>query len=139
MLRNPSGKTFKIHSLKSQSVVAAHCVFARSFFARLRGLIGTKAWGESEGLLLDPCNDIHMWMMSIPIDVIFLRADPHLLSTSPTQDIGPKILEVTSLHEGLPPWKLFPVHDWSASQTLEVPVGTIRRCDLSVGDQLCIN
>ena len=79
-------------------------------------------------MLLNPCNDIHMWLMSIPIDVVFL---------SP---IGAtKTLRVTSVYENLRPWKIIPVFDRAASQTLELPAGSVGLYNIKEADILCIS
>jgi uncharacterized membrane protein (UPF0127 family) len=123
--------TVRVQSLKNQSLIADKCIVANRFFARLKGLIGTSRLEPGEGLLISPCNDIHMWFMSMPIDVVFVRenrsADGHATHL------------VCSTREDLKPWKLLPVRDSSAAQTLELPAGTIRRCAIAAGDVLCIS
>lgn len=44
---------------------------ADNFFLRLRGLIGRNP-EEMEALLIKPCSQIHTFMMSAPIDVVYL-------------------------------------------------------------------
>jgi uncharacterized membrane protein (UPF0127 family) len=127
----------KIQSLKNQMWVADQCEVASSFFARFRGLIGRKKLSLGQGLLLRPCNDIHMWFMSIPIDVVFLRKVEDRSVSSAFS--GATCYEVTSVRENLKPWKVLPTHDWSAQDTLELPPGTVFRCDIRPGDRLCIN
>ncbi|MFZ9596146.1 MAG: DUF192 domain-containing protein [Bdellovibrionia bacterium] len=104
---------------------------ANSFLSRLKGLIGHSNLDPGHGLLLDPCHEIHMWWMKIPLDVVFLKR----IKASGTQDI----LEVTSVRKNLQPWKVLPVRDARATLTLELPVGTIDRCELQAGDRLCIS
>jgi len=123
--------TLKIQSLKNQTWLATDCVIARTFLTRLRGLIGTQRLEVGQGLLLEPCNDIHMWMMSIPIDVIFVRRE---MSQGKSDR-----MRVTSFHSNLQPWKLLPVRDRKASATLELPSGTLARCDIQPGDELCLS
>lgn len=128
---NQKSKIVKIESMKNSAKVADHCVVAEKIFDRLKGLIGKKSMNPGEGLLLKPCNDIHMWFMSIPIDVVFLKKEREQGHTS--------FYRVTSVRENLDPWKFFPVGDFHASETLELPRGTIQRCELKAGDELCIN
>lgn len=113
----------RIQNKKNELLLAERCYLAHSFIARLKGLIGTSELRSGEGLWLQPCNDIHMWFMSIPIDVVFIN----------------KHYQVTSIQPNLRPWRIFPVRDWKASITLELPVGTIDRCQVQPGDQLCIS
>jgi uncharacterized protein len=116
----------KIQSLKNQTWVAHQCFVANSFVTKLRGLIGTRSLPEGQGLLLTRCNDIHMWFMSIPIDVVFIQKQTDTL------------YRVTSVNSRVQPWKLLPIHDSQAHHTLELPLDTIQRCQLQRGDVLCI-
>lgn len=45
---------------------------AETFFSRLRGLMGRSHLDAGHGLLLAPCNSIHMLFMRFAIDVIYL-------------------------------------------------------------------
>lgn len=72
-----------------------------------------------EGILLVPCNSIHMFFMFFPIDVVFLDGD----------DV------VVTVRERVKPNRvIMPVA--GAVKTLELPVGTIEKLALSVGDKL---
>ncbi|MEK6579140.1 MAG: DUF192 domain-containing protein, partial [Bdellovibrionota bacterium] len=89
-----------VKSLTNQALIADKCFVAECFLDRLRGLIGMKELEPGYGMLFPKCNDIHMWFMSIPIDVVFLRR-----GTSVESDTS---WFVTSVHRGLKPWKVFP-------------------------------
>jgi hypothetical protein len=125
----------RVQSLKNQSQIADKCFVANHFLARLKGLIGTSRLAPGEGILLSPCNDIHMWFMSMPIDVVFVRPQK---GTEEGAESGATHV-VCSTREGLRPWKLLPVRDGKARETLELPVGTIQRCEITAGDKLCIS
>ena len=45
---------------------------ANGFFQRLRGLMGRKKLPQGQGLLLLPCNSIHMLFMRFPIDAVYV-------------------------------------------------------------------
>ena len=45
---------------------------ARTLFARMRGLIGTRSLPQGEGMLILRCNAIHTFFMSFAIDATFL-------------------------------------------------------------------
>lgn len=47
---------------------------ADNFFLRLRGLIGRDP-EKMEALWIEPCSQIHTFMMSAPIDVVYLNRD----------------------------------------------------------------
>ena len=124
------GRTVKIQSVKNQTPVIDQCRIAESFLDRLVGLIGTKVLREQQGLLITRCNNIHMWCMSIPIDLIFVQREATVHDRI--------FVRVTSLRPGLKPWRIFPVADSQATDALEVAFGTIARTKVQVGDELCI-
>ena len=117
-----------IKAFKNQALIADKCHVAESFAERLRGLIGRKKFEPGEGLLLPRCNDIHMWFMSMPIDVVFIRND--------RRPDGKITHVVASVREHVRPWKLLPVRDGTAEDTLELPAGTVGRIGLKPGDEL---
>ncbi len=45
---------------------------ADGFFSRLRGLMGRKKLPQGQGLLLSPCNSIHMLFMRFSIDAVYV-------------------------------------------------------------------
>jgi uncharacterized membrane protein (UPF0127 family) len=45
---------------------------AESFWSRARGLIGRAPLAADEALWIRPCNSVHTFGMSYPIDVLFL-------------------------------------------------------------------
>ena len=135
-----SGKCVSVHLVKNQALVADRCLVAESFFQRLRGLIGRAVLVNGEGMLFPRCNDIHMWFMRIPIDVVFLtKEESKIREQVPGGPGGPSIFKVASIRSRLRPWRPLPVRDGRASETLELPAGTVERCAIQVGDQLCIS
>jgi len=69
-------------SLRVDGRRAALRVFhARSFVARLFGLLGRRPLAAGEGLLLEPCSSVHTIGMRYPIDVVLLDGDGRVLST----------------------------------------------------------
>ena len=50
-------------------------MIADNFFLRLRGLMGRKRLPEGTGLLLAPCDSVHMCFMCFPIDVVYLNKE----------------------------------------------------------------
>jgi uncharacterized membrane protein (UPF0127 family) len=117
----------KLIRTSDQVCVAARLNFARSYFSRLKGLIGKKQFDFGEGLLFPKCNSIHMWMMSIPIDVVFLKSNAKNSEWT-----------ILSVYPQLKPWKLFPVSDVKADDVLELPAGLIDSISLKKGEVLCI-
>ena len=64
---------------------------ARTMFARMKGLIGTKSLPPGEGLLILHCNSIHTFFMSFAIDATFLDRDDR----------------VVKIVRGIRPWRPF--------------------------------
>jgi uncharacterized membrane protein (UPF0127 family) len=95
---------------------------ARTFWSRLRGLLGTPPLQPGQGLLLEPCNSIHMFCMGYPIDALYLDAEN-------------RVLRVVV---ALAPWRIGPTV-WQARRVLELPAGQVHRCGVQVGDCLEIN
>ena len=119
-----------VELLKNQAVIADKCFVAECFLSRLKGLMGRSALELGEGLLLPRCNNIHMWFMRTSIDVVFLRKKEVRKNTT--------VYEVSSVRENIRPWKLLPVCDFKAGETLELPAGIVRQHALAPGDELCI-
>lgn len=117
-----------VRLLKNQALIADKCTVAECFWDRLRGLIGKGELKPGDGMLLHPCKSIHMWFMKQDLDIVFIR--------QPESESNPWV--VTSTHLSIRAWRLHPLTDWQATGTLELPVGTIQRCAIAVGDELCI-
>lgn len=95
---------------------------ADTFFTRFKGLMGTKGLKEGEGLLIKPCNGIHMFWMTYSLDIIFLN----------------DVCRVIRLIEGIKPWKVSPtVKD--SHMILELPTGTIEKFNIEVGNTIYIS
>lgn len=117
----------KFQSLKNQIVITDKCYVAERFVDRLRGLIGKATWSPGEGMYFPRCSSIHMWFMKIAIDVVFLKRN------------NDDRFIVTSIRKSIPAWKIVPLLDMRATDTLELPVGTIDRCRIQVEDELCLS
>ena len=128
---NHMGRWVKVQSLKNQSLIADKCYVAEHFFDRLKGLIGKREFASGEGLFFPKCNNVHMWFMKFSIDIVFLHRDQ-----SREKGLGWK---VTSVRENVSPWTWHPLMEWRASETLELPAGTIQKQSISIGDELCIS
>jgi len=92
---------------------------ASGFGSRLRGLLGTRDLPEGHGLLLVPCQSIHMFFMSIPLDVAFI-------------DESGRVVAVLS---ELKPWRISRLYP-EAFAVLELPAGTLRKFEVKKGDVL---
>jgi uncharacterized membrane protein (UPF0127 family) len=102
------------------SVVCEHCVYARSMWPRMRGLLGRKELPPGEGVLLEPASSIHMFFMRFPIDAVFLDRQRR----------------VKRVVERLRPWRLAAC--WGSRSVLEIAAGEAARHGLAPGAQLRI-
>jgi uncharacterized membrane protein (UPF0127 family) len=94
---------------------------ANNFWRRLRGLVGVKELPAGDGLLIQPCNQVHCMFMSIPIDVVYIGSDHRVLA----------------LDAAMRPWAIGRLVR-GAKRVLELPAGTITATETKVGDQLQI-
>jgi hypothetical protein len=101
------------------TVVGSRVKVADTWWGRLRGYLGRRRPVDGEGLLLVPCNGIHTYGMTFPLDVLFL-------------DNGGRVVR-SSRH--VRPWQP-PLRVQSARYVLEVPVGTIEATGTCTGDEL---
>jgi uncharacterized membrane protein (UPF0127 family) len=133
----PMPESGKVVQESTGACLVSDCRVAASFLGRLRGWMFQDPVGPDSGLLLIPCNDIHMGFMRFPIDAVFLRRLPDQPETTKNAKNGDRLLfEVTSVREGLLPWKLIPVRDGKAHATLELPAGAVKRISIRPGDRL---
>jgi len=89
-------------------VLAERLEIARSSWARFMGLMGRAELPAGSGLLIEPCNSIHMFFMRFPIDVLFLDRERRVKRV---------LLSVK-------PWRISPVV-FGARSVIELPAGTL--------------
>ena len=88
---------------------------ADTFFARFRGLMLRKRLPAGHGLLIAPCNSIHMCFMRFAIDAIFIDKDYRVLKIA--RNVRPWI--------GLAwCWKAWGVVEVSAGEAKDIQIGT---------------
>ncbi|NIY10105.1 MAG: DUF192 domain-containing protein [Gemmatimonadetes bacterium] len=92
---------------------------ADDLLSRLRGFMFRNGPAAGEGILLSPCQAVHMFGVSFPLDIVFI-------------DEGGRVV---SLYPGLEPRRWTPLHR-TASHALELPAGMIDRTRTEVGDAL---
>ncbi|GIW21844.1 MAG: hypothetical protein KatS3mg068_0851 [Candidatus Sericytochromatia bacterium] len=111
----------QIINTRNNKVIGSNIILGNTLLLRLIGLIGKKELKEDEGILLTPCNSIHMMFMKIPLDIIFLDSEN-------------KIIKVI---ENIKPWKISPIV-LKAKSVLELPINSIKKNDLQINDKLDI-
>ena len=115
----------KLMRKQDQVLIVHQGTSAISYMTRLKGLMGRTEFKSGEGILFPRCNSVHMWMMKISIDVVFL---------SKKRDEW----KIVGIYSRVKPWKLLPVTCLKANDTLELPAGTIAKFNLKKGETLCI-
>lgn len=92
---------------------------ADTFFKRLRGLIGRKSLPLEHGLMIVPCNSIHMLFMRFAIDAVFID----------------KNFVIKKIAANLQTWTgiSFCIGAWAV---VEMKAGESSRLNLHVGDTL---
>ncbi|MGO4886408.1 DUF192 domain-containing protein [Anaerobacillus sp. MEB173] len=90
-----------------------------TFFQRTKGLMFRFKPIVNEGIILSPCNSIHMFFMFFSIDVVFINANN----------------EIVFVKEHVKPWTaIFPVKN--AKAAIELPAGTISKYSIQKGDRI---
>ena len=111
--------TRKLINRTRERVLVGQCEMATSLMARARGLLGHAPLTRGQGMLISPCQSIHTFFMSFPIDVAFLDRD----------------LRIVRIIPSMPPWRLSP-HLFKAHSVMELPAGALAATGTSVGDEL---
>lgn len=100
-------------------VICEKVELADNFFKRFMGLMYRKHMNSNEGLLLDPCNEIHTFGMKFSIDTITISVDN-------------KIIE---MDVNIAPRRIRPKVK-NGKKVLELVAGTIDKYDLEPGDTI---
>lgn len=111
--------TFRIENSTKGTVLADTARRAVGFIARGRGLMITRELPEGSGLVIEPCNSIHMFFMRYPLDIIFLDKSGVALF----------------MYKGIKPWRMGRLVK-GARMAIELPVGAIDRSGTEVGDKI---
>jgi uncharacterized membrane protein (UPF0127 family) len=114
--------TRKLINRTRQRTLISSCEMATSLLARARGLLGHAPLTSGEGMLISPCQSIHTFFMSFPIDVAFLDRKMRIVHIIPS----------------MRPWRLSP-HLFKARSVLELPAGALSATNSVVGDELVLS
>ena len=108
----------QVKNKKTGEILAVKVDVAKDIFSRMIGLMFKNSLGESDGLLIAPCNSIHTFFMKFNLDIIFMNSES----------------QVVKVIEDIPPWRITRMY-WSARKVLELKGGTLKG-SLSKGDYL---
>lgn len=118
MKNNSSLPILKIRKKGESSFALDYCLWANTTKSRLIGLLNQPSLKDNEGLLLDPCNQVHMFFMPYAIDAIFLNASNEILGM-----------------QTLKPWRLSKLY-FKAKKVLEMNAGVALRLGWKTGDKI---
>ena len=111
----------RVYNRTRKVVIAEDAKHARGLKDRMVGLLGSAEWGDSDGLVLDPCNSVHMFGMGYAIDVLFTGRDGRVMRAV----------------QSLRPWRMSPVV-WGARFAIELPLGRVASTGTCVGDEVAL-
>lgn len=109
----------RITNTTKETILADNCKIADTFFTRFMGLMGKDGLSKRSGLLITPCNSIHMFFMKFPLDVVFIDTN----------------YKVVHLEENIVPWRVSKII-WESASVIELPIGTIKESRTEIGDIL---
>lgn len=109
----------RVMNASKNIVLVDNCRTADTFISRFLGLMGKPCLPSDSGLVITPCNSIHMFFMRFPLDVVFVDRNN----------------TVVSLVENIKPWRVSGIAK-KARSAIELTSGTIKRTQTEIGDKL---
>ena len=119
LLDEPSTRLV-IRNLRNQRRVADALIAAFDSKTRRTGLLRHQAFPDGSAMLIAPTNAVHTFFMRFPIDIAFVTREGRVVKT----------------YDTLRPWRLAAA--FGAFAVVELPAGTLARCDTVAGDTLAI-
>ena len=110
---------YRIVNSTHNTVLAERAERARSYWARLRGLMFRRSLPADGGMVIEPNGSVHTFWMRFPIDVVFVDRQNR----------------VVGIVHAMPPNRPY-AGARKARRTIELPAGAIARTGTQVGDQL---
>ena len=104
---------------KGDDILAQDVLEAKTYFQKVKGLLGKKSLDDRKTLWIPRCQSIHTFFMKFSIDVIFVD----------------KNLKVRRFYKNIPPGRFVFGGLWSRS-VFEFKAGSIKSLD--IGDKLCV-
>jgi uncharacterized membrane protein (UPF0127 family) len=107
----------RVENATRKTVLAERGELADNPWRRLKGLLGRSALAAPHGLIIRPCQGVHTWFMTFPIDVVHVDAHGvvrRIIAEMPPNRIGPLV--------------------WKAAYVVELPAGSARASGTEVGD-----
>jgi len=114
---SPMTQYFKAINRTTGQVLSDKVKIAQDFKSRSIGLLNRTSLESGEGLLIKPCNSIHMFFMKFPIDVLFLDRKGR----------------VVKIKMSLKPWRISSALIYGY-MVLELPNGALNEALVKLGD-----
>ena len=109
-----------IRNLRNQRCLADNLIAAFESQTRRTGLLRHDTFPAGSAMLIAPTSAVHTFFMKFPIDIAFVTRSGRVLKT----------------YGALPPWRIAAA--FGAHAVIELPPGTLARCDTVAGDTLAI-
>lgn len=109
-------KTY-VKAMIDDKVICEKCELANNPVTRFMGLMFRKGLGDSCGLMLEPCNEIHTFNMRFSIDVLTLSRDN----------------EILAIFDSVKPWRVKPSVK-NGRKVIELNPGEAERLGIKCGD-----
>ena len=119
LLREPT-TNLVIRNLRNQRCVADALVAAFDSKTRRTGLLRQEVFPDGSAMLIAPTNAVHTFFMRFPIDIAFVTREGRVVKT----------------YDTVRPWRVAAA--FGAYAVVELPAGTLARCDTVAGDTLAI-
>jgi uncharacterized membrane protein (UPF0127 family) len=119
VLRNPKS-ALAIRNQRNGRILADHLLPAFDSRTRRTGLLHHESLGDGHAMLIAPCNAVHTFFMRFSIDVAFVTREGRVVKTQAS----------------VRPWRIAAA--FRAYAVVELPAGTLARCDTVAGDMLAI-
>ena len=119
LVNEPTTK-FVIRNVRNQRLVADVLVAAFDSKTRRTGLLQHEAFPDGSAMLIAPTNAVHTFFMRFSIDIAFVTREGRVVKTCAS----------------VRPWRIAAA--FGAYAVVELPEGTLARCDTVAGDTLTI-
>jgi len=113
-------RPYELRNGRTGRSIAQDVIAAFDPAARRKGLLGRDSFAKGSAMVIAPSNAIHTFWMRFAIDALFVRRDG----------------TVVKVCRNLRPWRMAAAL-W-AYAVIELPAGTLRADDASVGDVLTV-
>jgi uncharacterized membrane protein (UPF0127 family) len=108
-----------IRNVTRKTILTNKCEIAATFISRFKGLQLRKELPQGHGLLITPCNSIHMFFMRFAIDAVFIDSENRIVH----------------IENSIKPWRISKLVK-NAQSVLELPTGTSNTTSCEPGDLL---